>query len=95
VHCAGIRGAAGDFLSLTNKDWYKSIDVDLMGAVRACLGNLYRFYYFRTHFGFSQTKRNLVFPVVFKIYVYLKTYLFITAYYYEVKLLESRYMILL
>ncbi|MFD2515794.1 SDR family NAD(P)-dependent oxidoreductase [Pontibacter locisalis] len=36
VHCAGIRGAAGDFLSLSDEDWYKSIDVDLMGAVRVC-----------------------------------------------------------
>ena len=36
VHCAGIRGAAGDFLKLSDEDWYKSIDVDLMGAVRAC-----------------------------------------------------------
>lgn len=36
VHCAGIRGAAGDFLTLSDDDWYKSIDVDLMGAVRAC-----------------------------------------------------------
>lgn len=36
VHCAGIRGAAGDFLTLTDEDWFKSIDVDLMGAVRAC-----------------------------------------------------------
>lgn len=36
VHCAGIRGAAGDFLKLSDDDWMKSIDVDLMGAVRAC-----------------------------------------------------------
>lgn len=36
VHCAGIRGAAGDFLKLTDEDWYKSIDIDLMGAVRVC-----------------------------------------------------------
>lgn len=36
VHCAGIRGAAGDFLTLSDEDWYQSIDVDLMGAVRAC-----------------------------------------------------------
>ena len=36
VHCAGIRGAAGDFLSLNDEDWYQSIDVDLMGAVRVC-----------------------------------------------------------
>ncbi len=36
VNCAGIRGAAGDFLSLTDEDWFNSIDVDLMGAVRVC-----------------------------------------------------------
>src|SRR5699024_2758869 len=36
VHCAGIRGPAGDFLQLSDDDWYESIDVDLMGAVRAC-----------------------------------------------------------
>lgn len=36
VHCAGIRGAAGDFLTLSDEDWYKSIDTDLMGAVRVC-----------------------------------------------------------
>lgn len=36
VHCAGIRGAAGDFLTLSDKDWYESIDIDLMGAVRVC-----------------------------------------------------------
>jgi NAD(P)-dependent dehydrogenase (short-subunit alcohol dehydrogenase family) len=34
VHCAGARGAAGDFLSLTDEDWMKTINVDLMGAVR-------------------------------------------------------------
>ncbi len=36
VHCAGIRGAAGDFLKLTDDDWWESIDVDLMSGVRAC-----------------------------------------------------------
>ncbi len=36
VNCAGIRGAAGDFITLTDEDWYNSIDVDLMGAVRLC-----------------------------------------------------------
>lgn len=36
VNCAGIRGAAGDFLELTDEDWYNSIDIDLMGAVRVC-----------------------------------------------------------
>ncbi|MGB3545788.1 MAG: SDR family oxidoreductase [Saprospiraceae bacterium] len=36
VNCAGIRGAAGDFLGLSDEDWQKSIDIDLMGAVRVC-----------------------------------------------------------
>ena len=36
VNCAGIRGAAGDFLELTDDDWYETIDVDLMAAVRVC-----------------------------------------------------------
>ena len=36
VNSAGIRGAAGDFLKLTDEDWYNTIDIDLMGAVRAC-----------------------------------------------------------
>ncbi len=36
VNCAGIRGAAGDFMTLTDEDWYNSIDIDLMGAVRVC-----------------------------------------------------------
>lgn len=33
-HSAGARGAAGDFLELTDDDWMKTVDVDLMGAVR-------------------------------------------------------------
>ena len=33
-HAAGARGAADDFLKLTDDDWMKTIDVDLMGAVR-------------------------------------------------------------
>ena len=33
-HAAGARGAAGDFLKLTDDDWMKTIEVDLMGAVR-------------------------------------------------------------
>ncbi|CAZ95161.1 MULTISPECIES: SDR family NAD(P)-dependent oxidoreductase [Zobellia] len=33
-HSAGARGAAGDFLELTDDDWMKTIDIDLMGAVR-------------------------------------------------------------
>jgi NAD(P)-dependent dehydrogenase (short-subunit alcohol dehydrogenase family) len=36
VNCAGIRGAAGDFLQLSDEDWYNTIDIDLMGAVRVC-----------------------------------------------------------
>lgn len=36
VHCAGARGAAGDFLSLSDSDWMESIEIDLMGAVRIC-----------------------------------------------------------
>lgn len=36
VHCAGIRGAAGDFLTLNDDDWWESIDVDLMSGVRVC-----------------------------------------------------------
>ncbi|MEK6477920.1 SDR family oxidoreductase [Catalinimonas sp. 4WD22] len=34
AHCAGARGAAGDFLELTDEDWQETIDIDLMGAVR-------------------------------------------------------------
>lgn len=36
VNCAGIHGAHGDFLKLSDEDWYQTIDVDLMGAVRTC-----------------------------------------------------------
>ncbi len=36
INCAGARGAAGDFLTLTDEDWMKTIDTDLMGAVRIC-----------------------------------------------------------
>jgi len=36
VNCAGARGAAGDFLILTDQDWQETIDVDLLGAVRLC-----------------------------------------------------------
>lgn len=36
VHCAGIRGAAGDFLTLSDTDWLESLDVDLMSGVRVC-----------------------------------------------------------
>lgn len=34
VHSAGARGAAGDFLELSDEDWQETIDIDLMGAVR-------------------------------------------------------------
>ncbi|RZK63303.1 MAG: SDR family oxidoreductase, partial [Pedobacter sp.] len=34
VNCAGARGAAGDFLTLTDEDWQETIEVDLLGAVR-------------------------------------------------------------
>lgn len=33
-HAAGARGAADDFLKLTDEDWQKTIEIDLMGAVR-------------------------------------------------------------
>ncbi|WP_316797506.1 SDR family oxidoreductase [Pedobacter agri] len=36
INSAGARGAAGDFLTLTDEDWQQTIDVDLMGAVRLC-----------------------------------------------------------
>lgn len=36
INCAGARGAAGDFLTLTDEDWQKTINTDLMGAVRVC-----------------------------------------------------------
>lgn len=36
VNCAGIRGAAGDFLLLSDEDWHQTLDIDLMGAVRIC-----------------------------------------------------------
>jgi 3-oxoacyl-[acyl-carrier protein] reductase len=36
INCAGARGAAGDFLTLTDEDWQQTIDIDLLGAVRIC-----------------------------------------------------------
>ena len=36
VHAAGITGATGDFLTLSDEDWYSAIDMDLMAAVRVC-----------------------------------------------------------
>ena len=36
AHCAGARGAAGEFLELSDDDWMETIDIDLMGSVRVC-----------------------------------------------------------
>lgn len=36
VNAAGITGATGKFLELSDKDWYETIEVDLMAAVRTC-----------------------------------------------------------
>ncbi|MET1056058.1 MAG: SDR family oxidoreductase [Pedobacter sp.] len=36
INSAGARGAAGDFLTLTDDDWQETINTDLMGAVRLC-----------------------------------------------------------
>ncbi|MGB3619052.1 MAG: SDR family NAD(P)-dependent oxidoreductase [Catalinimonas sp.] len=36
INCAGARGAAGDFLELTDDDWQNTIEIDLLGAVRLC-----------------------------------------------------------
>lgn len=36
VNCAGITGATKEFLKLTDEDWYETIDVDFMSAVRVC-----------------------------------------------------------
>ena len=36
ANIAGARGAAGDFLELTDEGWHETLDVDLMGAVRVC-----------------------------------------------------------
>jgi 3-oxoacyl-[acyl-carrier protein] reductase len=36
AHFAGARGAAGDFLTLSDDDWMATIQIDLMGAVRVC-----------------------------------------------------------
>jgi len=36
INSAGARGAAGDFLTLTDEDWLETINTDLMGAVRVC-----------------------------------------------------------
>ena len=34
VNAAGARGAAGEFLTLSDDDWMQTIQIDLMGAVR-------------------------------------------------------------
>lgn len=36
VNCAGITGATGDFLEISDADWHEAIEVDLMSAVRMC-----------------------------------------------------------
>lgn len=36
VNCAGITGATKEFLELTDADWYETINVDFMAAVRVC-----------------------------------------------------------
>ena len=36
AHFAGARGAAGDFLMLSDEDWMETIQIDLLGAVRIC-----------------------------------------------------------
>ena len=36
VHAAGITGPTGDFLELTDEDWRKALEIDLMGAIRVC-----------------------------------------------------------
>ena len=36
AHLAGARGAAGDFLELSDEGWRDTLDIDLLGAVRVC-----------------------------------------------------------
>lgn len=36
AHLAGARGAAGDFLELSDDDWQETLNADLMSAVRLC-----------------------------------------------------------
>lgn len=36
VNCAGITGATGDFLEISDDDWLEALEVDLMSAVRMC-----------------------------------------------------------
>jgi len=36
VNCAGITGATGNFLEISDEDWLEALEVDLMAAVRMC-----------------------------------------------------------
>ncbi|WP_416669728.1 SDR family NAD(P)-dependent oxidoreductase [Egbenema bharatensis] len=36
VNAAGITGAQKEFLELTDEDWYETLEVDFMAAVRTC-----------------------------------------------------------
>jgi len=36
VNCAGITGATGNFLEISDDDWLEALEVDLMSAVRMC-----------------------------------------------------------
>jgi len=36
VNCAGITGATGNFLEISDDDWHEALEVDLMSAVRMC-----------------------------------------------------------
>lgn len=36
VNCAGITGATGDFMEISDDDWHEALEVDLMAAVRVC-----------------------------------------------------------
>ncbi|SFP93188.1 SDR family NAD(P)-dependent oxidoreductase [Sphingomonas rubra] len=36
VNCAGVTGATGDFLEVDDAGWQRTLDINLMGAVRVC-----------------------------------------------------------
>jgi NAD(P)-dependent dehydrogenase (short-subunit alcohol dehydrogenase family) len=36
VNSAGTTGATGEFLALNDEDWYQTLEVDFMAAVRMC-----------------------------------------------------------
>ena len=36
VNSAGITGATGEFLTLTEADWYDTLEINLFGAIRVC-----------------------------------------------------------